>query len=753
MVIRFIFVFFLIFVTTAFAAENGASLLAANDTTHHKDVLLPTITVEAGRVGTQSPTTFTNLNSDEISHRNTVADLPMVLNTVPGMFSYADAGSPVGYSNLRLRGFDQSKVSVMINGMPLNDPETHMVYWVDLPDIAASAEDIQVQRGAGGSMLGLAPFGGAVNLVTMRNGEPGIQGEYGYGTWNTRKTGFQYSSGLLNNQWSFNGRFSKLNSDGYRNDSWTDLWSAYLSAARVQEHGVDRFNVILGNEHLGLAYYGIPMDSILAGSKYNPLSSPIPQADKFQQNHYQWLTSHDINSDWKYSHTLYLSTGIGSYVEWYPGSDLSYYGIPPIHEFNSTGGDSIVTTGDVADELWVSITQVGWLPRVVYTQPWGSVTGELEVRGNVSDHWGVVDWSSVTPPGGLPQPEYYRWHSSKEFYGGAVSGEYHASDKLLLSAGLSLRHITNIIHQNFSDSTYYPGYSTKADWTFFLPRAGAVYDFGKIGMGRFSVAQSASEPTQAQLFDADYAGTPAFNNHSGMNYTDPIAKPEQLTSFELGFRHHPNDDYLVDVAVYYNLFHNEIIPTGGIDSLGRVRVGNANRSYQFGIELDGGVKLPAGFSLKGNLAYEVAKFSDYTVYDQLADSAGTVKATKLDGNAVPKVPTLLTSGTLAYEYHSIEAWTTTRYVGQIPLNRRGESEFHLPPFGVTGIGLRYTLPEINAMKGVTLQVNARVENLFDRRYAAAGDYDEYATDTGIATENSFYPGAPRNVWFGVGVKM
>ncbi len=732
---------FLSFQFTSLAAPPPA-----DDSTGIKHVLRKPITVEAGRATDRSPVTFTNLSANEISRRNSATDLPMVLNTVPGIYSYSEAGSGLGYSYLRIRGFDQSKVAVMVNGMPLNDPESHMVYWVDLPDVAASAEDIQVQRGSGASLLGMSPFGGAVNLTTLHDAEPGIRGEFGFGSWQTRRTSFQFASGLVNNKWIFTGRYSKLTSNGYRDDSWTDLWSGYLSASRTEKTATDRFNVILGKENLGLAYDGISLAEIDDGSKYNDLSGPVKQSDDFWQPHFQWQTERTLDPDLKYDHTFYVSSGKGSYVQWKPDTKLARYGIGNI------GG-----RGDIVRQKWVAMSQVGWLPRIVWSQPWGDFTGAVEIRSNNANHWGVVNWSSVAPTGQLPQPEYYRWTSTKEYLGFAGSVQYHTSPRLLLSAALSVRKIDYIIHQQVgANSTEFPGYSTTASWTFILPRVGMVYDFGAAGLGRFSIAQSAREPSQSQLFEPSDGlsdSKPNFRTQNGNSWEDPYAKPEELTSFEAGFRHQSNDGWHYDAAMFYNLFRNEIIPIGGMNSNGEFVQGNAKASYQTGVELEGGLPLLAGFGLHGSLSYELAKFSDYTVTDPLVDSLDNPigsKATQLDGNDVPNIPSLLASGTLEYRYQKLETWFTGRYVGKIVLNNRNESDKVLPPYGVADIGLRYTLPEI---EGVTVQLDTRVENLFDRKYAAGGGFSEAPTATGIATYNWYYPGAPRNFWIGLNVKM
>lgn len=527
-----------------------------------------------------------------------------------------------------------------------------------------------------------------------------------------------------------------------------------MSAARIRKNGSDRLNILLGQERLGLAYYGVPMDSIRANPKFNPLSAPVDQVDQFSQPHFQWLSQENLAPNLKYSHTLYLSQGKGSYIQWKPDRELADYGIGPVTVKSSTGSDSLVTNGDIVREKWVAMLQTGWLPRMEYNAAWGDLFGELELRKNNANHWGVVNWSSISAPGVPPQPEYYRWVGVKEYFGIAVNAQWHATPKLLVSPGLSVRRISYDIDQKLGlNSQLYPGYNTSANWTFLLPRLGVVYDFGNFGLGRLSIARSAREPAQSQLFEAGDGGTPQFRSQNGNTWEDPLAEPEELTSIELGFRHEKKEQYRFDVSVYYNLFQNEIIPVGGLNDLGEPRLGNAKSSYQLGFELDGAMKLPMGLLAKGNFSYAQAKFSDYMVYDQQLDAnwsqTGT-KATKLNGNAVPNIPSILTSGTLEYRNDGFELWSTVRYVGKIVLNNRGDSDYSLPPFSVTSVGWRYKLPDVLA---IGLQLDARVENLFDRSYASSGYFYEYASPDGIVTVNEFYPGAPRNYWFGFNIRM
>lgn len=718
-------------------------------------VLLPEIVVSAGRVGPLSSVTYTNLDAKEITKNHTVTDLPLVLNSVPNLFSYSEAGSLMGYSYLRLRGFDQSKVAVLINGMPLNDPESHFVYWVDLPDIASSAQDIQVQRGVGQTGIGFSPFGGAINIATLQSSPWKVKSEIGFGNWNTRKRSIQFYSGQINNQWSFLGRYSKLNSDGYRDDSWSELWSAYLSIIRKHSKGEDQFNVILGNERLHLAYYGIPLDSIFAKSRNNPLSAPIPQTDHFYQPHYQWLHSYQLAKNLVYDHTLYLSQGKGSYVQWKPNAKLARFGLGPFTVRASDGTDSTISRADLVTEKWVAMEQVGWLPTIKYRTIWGDWYGDFELRKNVASHWGVVNWASKSPDDTEPTPEWYRWRSVKEYAGIGLRAELKLTEKFIFNPSLTTRYIDYTIDQKVGRNvSLYPGHNTRASWFFVLPRIGLTFEepSWKV-ISRLSISRSAREPNQSQLFEASDGVPPNFKKFNGKYWEDPIAKPEELTAVEFGTKWHPNLNVLMDFAMYYHLFKNEIVPIGGLNELGEPIVGNAKASYQYGIEVESIVRISDHLNWKGNVSIAKAKFSDFTVYDQQLDAnwdpIGTV-ATKLNGYDVPYVPSLITNSTLEYNWKTLLFWTSTRYVGKVPMNMRGDRKLVQPPYSITGIGIQYDIP---LMKEFQMTLDTRVNNIFNRTYAAGGYFYEYPSPDGVVQVNEFFPGTPRNYWVGFAIKL
>ncbi|HHM24243.1 MAG TPA: TonB-dependent receptor, partial [Bacteroidetes bacterium] len=223
----------------------------------------------------ETPVPFTNISRGELQQRYWAQDIPMLIATAPSVYAYSDAGNGIGYSYLKIRGFDQRRVNVMLNGIPLNDPEDHNVYWVDMPDFAASVQDIQIQRGAGTSIYGSSSFGGSVNIVTSElTSERGLKIVSGAGSYDTRKFTAQFNSGLVNNTYALTARYSRVLSDGYRERSNVDLWSYFLSAARYTANTTTQINIYGGQEITHAAWDGSPEDVLKVNHRDNPITYP-----------------------------------------------------------------------------------------------------------------------------------------------------------------------------------------------------------------------------------------------------------------------------------------------------------------------------------------------------------------------------------------------------------------------------------------------------------------------------------------------
>ncbi len=334
----------------------------------------------------------------------------MLLSDVPGIYAYSDAGNGIGYTYLKIRGFDQKRISVMINGIPLNDPEDHQVYWVDMPDFLSSVHDIQIQRGVGSSIYGTSSFGGTVNIQTSEMNLPRqIKVSAGTGTYNTKKYSLNLHSGLIDNQYAISARFTKISTDGYRENSAVDLWSYFLSAARYTLNTSTFINVYGGPELTHASWEASPESELRKNHRYNPISYKN-EVDNFNQPHYElhhrWQLTDNLN--WKNS--VYYISGKGYYEgfkfeeDYEKKEELFNYGFQPFYLPDST----LVERTDLVRQKWEDKNHIGWISRVDWDHSCGALTCGLDGYIFDSNHRGKVVWAAQLPPGTSPEKNYYR---------------------------------------------------------------------------------------------------------------------------------------------------------------------------------------------------------------------------------------------------------------------------------------------------------------------------------------------------------
>jgi iron complex outermembrane receptor protein len=409
---------------------------AAPDTLGHVVPLAP-VEVSTTRTGANAPFARTVVTREELRSLNAGQDTPMALATLPGAYAYSDAGNGVGYSYLSLRGFPQRRISVLINGVPLNDPESHEVYWIDHPDLLASTSQVEVQRGVGSALYGAASLGGSVNVETGPMGEtPSATLLGSVGSFGTTRTMFEGSSGRTASGWNFYGRYSRIESGGYRDQSATRLWSYSLSARRDFGRQSARVNLYGGPEETHLAYLGIPaqyMDGQVTGNadrdrKFNPLTYP-GERDHFFEPHYELIHSWAPNDRVLFSETLFYFDGSGYYDEQRLAQNLGDYRLGSWTTSDSTlaprdyyqqDGTGALTT-DAAGKYTLLKTDVvrrrqivdrhyGWVPRVRLEHDGGALTLGGELRAHDGHHTGEVLSGGTLPPGTPPDLSYYDYH-------------------------------------------------------------------------------------------------------------------------------------------------------------------------------------------------------------------------------------------------------------------------------------------------------------------------------------------------------
>ncbi|RKX25420.1 MAG: hypothetical protein DRP47_09840, partial [Candidatus Zixiibacteriota bacterium] len=400
---------------------------------------LSPIIVSANRAAVGiTPIAFENITEEEIERDYTVGEFPLLLKATPNLYTYSDAGSSLGYSYMRIRGFDDKRIATYINGVPLNDPEDHATYFFDLPDFASNITDIQVQRGVGNSLYGDASFGGAINIVTTGFGrERQVTLTAGYGEYTSNgksvsdiyKQSIEYSSGLVDGRWLFGGHFSKQKTGGYRYNSWYEGWSYYFSIARLDPRMTTELHIYGGPIRAHLAYYGVGRETLKNDHRANP---GIPgwddltysnYTDNFNQPHYQLYNRYEISDNISLSNTFYYIRGKGYYEQLKVGRGYAEYNI----DTSVTGG---VEYGDIVPQKWVKKNQYGWNPRLDIEHEHGTHSFGGSFYLFDSEHWGQVVWAEHVSNDIAPQHMYYRHTAEKQVASFFAQEYYRLTDRL-----------------------------------------------------------------------------------------------------------------------------------------------------------------------------------------------------------------------------------------------------------------------------------------------------------------------------------
>ncbi len=684
-----------------------------------------------------TPVAFDNFSKDEIKRDYTVAEFPLLLSTTPNLYSYSDAGSSLGYSYTKIRGFDDKRIVTYINGVPLNDPEDQATYFVDLPDFAANVSDIQVQRGVGNSLYGDASFGGSINIVTTgfdRERKTTLTAGYGEYTSDGEsvsdvyKQSIEYASGLIDGRWLFTGRFSRQKTGGYRHDSWYEGWAYYFSVARLDPRMTTELHVYGGPMRMHLAYYGASREAIDLDRRANPLTYDN-ETDNFNQPHYQLQNTYRINDKTTLHNTLYYIRGKGYYEQYKTGRDYYEYNISPglINIDPSTGEP--YTEGDLVRQQWVEKNQTGWNTRLDIDHDKGTHTAGTSFYYFDSDHWGQVVWAQNVAGALDPRHRYYQYYGKKYVGSAYVQEYYHLTDRLSSQVTAQLRYQKYDFNQDRMGA--FLGLKYDVDWLFFSPRVGLNYrvDDRLSFFGNFAV--SSRTPTDAAIYDANdpfilpsleikSALVDAGGDTVGYVFGDPTARSEHVYNLEVGWRYR-TDDYVFGMNAFWMDFRDEIIPYGGVnENTGLPVTTNADRSVHAGIELTGAYKPVDKLTFSGNFALNYNRIKDYVgnVEVYLLDWSSYAEGIDYKDKVIPGFPDFL--GNLIADYAD-DSWRLTyrlRFVGKQYMELFNVDSLAIDPHVVSSVSASYKIRGFLGTGDLTFQV--RVDNLFDKKYESSG---------------------------------
>lgn len=740
---------FLLFLSVRGFAQDSTS--AVPDTMYHLSPIIVTGTEAIERL---TPVTFSNLNREEINARYSVQDVPVLLSDLPSITSYSEGGNGIGYNYVNLRGFDQRRLSIMVNGIPQNDPEDHNVYWIDLPDLLASTGNIQVQRGAGNAFYGPPAIGGSINIVTNPFAmKPGIRLEsmFGYQEFgdssgsfvlSTEKYAASVNSGIIDDRYMVYGRLARIASDGYRTNSWVNFSSYFLGAIRFDERMTTRFHFFGGPIQDGLVYFGLPKfvndNKILrrqnlvywetdsTGNTYSYSAPRRPQeTESFSQPHYELIHDWQLSESAVLHNTFFYYTGDGFFdydASWADTSMLRIgytYGIPT--DANPT--NTLV-------RAYVGNSQWGWLPRLDLEHTNGNLTLGGELRIHRSLHWGKIRFAEGLPANLDPDYRFYQYNGEKEILSLFIHELFQPTGNVSVMVDLQL------VHNRYGlNGEKYLGNSFSIPYWFLNPRAGVNYNFNDRMNAYLSIAYTSREPRLRNLYAAEdswFGATPQFaaDTTGGTiryDFSDPLAKPERLFDIEIGGSIKSASARL-NANLFWMEFTDELVKSGQVDIFGQPVTGNAERTRHIGIEVDGAIQFLKDFTLSGNMTLSRNRLVRYRVVDENG------AAVTLDGNPIAGFPDALANLRLSHRLDSLRSSLLLKYVGSFYTDNHRDEENRNDAFTVFNLEFSYSTPRF---WNLALTIRAEIRNLFNRLYFSTGE------------GNAFFPAAERNYLLGL----
>ena len=692
------------------------------------------VTVSATRASNNSPTAFTNISKKDIEKNNSGRGFEYLLEQTPSTVVTSNAGAGVGYTSIRIRGSDATRTNVTINGIPINDAEDQGVYFIDLPDLASSVDNIQVQRGVGTSTNGAGAFGASINIqTTTRRDTAYAELRNSAGSYGTVKNTFSVGTGLLGGHFSFDGRLSRMSSDGYIDRASSDLKSYFLSGAYYGKNSVLRVNVFTGYEKTYQAWDGVPEDSVKFGNrKYNELGYIDAtkgfyknQTDNYTQNYYQLLYDQQINSKLSFSGALHYTRGYGYYEEYRNSDPLADYNVTPV----VVGGKTIDTT-DLVRRLWLRNDFYGLTYNFNY-KPDDQLNLLLggaynEYKGQ---HYNNIEWTqeSTSIP---PDYEYSRNNAKKTDFNIFSRAEYRTG-KLLLYADVQYRHIYYSF-LGFDESLN--NVQQQVGLNFFNPKAGITYQFNEHSNVYASFAVGNHEPDRSDYVNSSPQSRP---------------KAENLKDIELGYRI-SQPGFGAGINGFYMLYKNQLVLTGALDDVGEAIRTNIKDSYRAGIEANAHVKIVQQLSWLVNATLstnKVKNFQQFLYNDETENLDGTTYK-KTD---IAYSPNFTGSSTISFQpVKNAEIAFISKYVSRQYLDNTSTLSRSLDGYLVNDVRLNYNF----SFKGVkNIGVGLLINNVFSKKYQSDGvTYPEI--DSGKVNDNNYwFPQAPINFLASINIKF
>ncbi|ESU29115.1 thiamin-regulated outer membrane receptor Omr1 [Flavobacterium limnosediminis JC2902] len=693
------------------------------DTTKVK--VLDEVLVSAVRATDKQPVSFTNMSKKELSERNLGQDIPVLMNYMPSVVTTTDAGNGVGYTGIRVRGSDATRVNVTINGIAYNDSESHGTYWVNMPDFVSSVENLQLQRGVGTSTNGAGAFGASLNMLTdsyaaKSNGEISNS----YGSFNTHKHTVKFSTGLMNGKFELAGRLSKINSDGYIDRASSDLKSYFLQGTFVGKSTLIKALVFGGKEKTYQSWNGVDSLTLANDRTFNSAGMFTDEfgnvrfydneTDNYQQDHAQFHWNEQMNSNWSTNLAFHYTKGKGYYENYIENAAFAEYGMEPVVGQTST---------DLIRQKWLDNDFYGTTFSINYKKEdldviLGSAWNQYD-----GDHFGKVIWARYASTSELGD-KYYNDRGVKTDANVFAKASYKINGSFGLYYDVQFR---NVNYQADSPETGL----VDDTFNFFNPKAGITFTLNEKNNFYFSYARANREPNRT-------------------DYENGKPKPEQLDDFELGWRY-VSPKTRLNVNAYYMEYKDQLVLTGQLDEVGSPIRSNVGDSYRLGLEMDAAVSIFEQLVIRPNVTVSVNRNKDFVFQRN-----GALE--NLGDTNIAYSPNFIAGNIIAYSpVKTLQLSLLTKVVGEQYMGNIDSETSKLKGYFVNDFSVNWEIKTKSVLKSII--IIGLVNNIFDYDYVSNGyfyTYDDDFSNPGTITTiegAGYYPQAGINAMIGATLKF
>ena len=672
---------------------------------------LDEVLVSAVRVTTKTPVSFSNLTKKDIAPRNLGQDIPTLMNYMPSVVTTSDAGNGIGYSGIRVRGSDATRINVTINGIPYNDAESQGTFWVNMPDFVSSVESLQLQRGVGTSTNGAGAFGASLNMLTDNYAQKST-GEISnsFGSFNTRKHTVKFSSGLMNDHFELAGRLSVLKSDGYIDRASSDLKSYFLQGTYVGKTTLIKALAFGGTEKTYQSWNGIDAETLADNRTFNSAGMFTDEAgntrfydnetDNYQQDHYQLHWNEKLSDNWDTNLAFHYTKGKGYYENYKEDADFEDYGLNPL--------GSVATT-DLVRQKWLDNDFYGTTFSANYKNENVSFIFGGGWNKYEGDHYGKVIWARYASKSELGD-HYYDDFSTKTDGNIFAKVNYQLTSQLSLFGDLQYRNVTykaNSWETGLVDDTF----------DFFNPKAGLNFEINQKNTLYFSYARANREPNRT-----DYEGG--------------NVKPERLNDFELGWRL-STEKLKFNSNLYYMAYKDQLVLTGGLNDVGSPIRQNSGDSYRLGLEIDATFRLSDEWTIAPNATLSTNKNVDF-----IADVDGDL--INLGNTDIAFSPEFIAGNIVTFSpVESLRLSLMSKFVSSQYMNNIELPDAKLADYFVNDFNVTYTISPKSVFKSIVVSILAN--NITNKQYISNGYmWDVYPY---------YYPQAGANFLAGLTLKF